>query len=175
MEREDGAAGGVTIRRYRDGDAAALCALFFRSVREIGPAKYDTAQVRAWAHDVPGAEAWGARMRENETFVAVDDGGVPAGWIELEADGHVDMLYCAPEAAGRGVAAQLYAAAEALARERGLTLLTTDASRFAESFFRKHGWSVDERETVIQFGVGIERARMSKTLQPEVRRGSPGV
>ncbi len=155
----------VTIRRYRDGDAAVLCELFFRSVREIGPAKYDAAQVGAWAHDVPDATAWGARMRANETFVAVDGRGVPAGWLELEADGNLDMLYCAPEAAGRGVAAQLYAAAEALARERGLAQLTTGASRFAESFFREHGWRVDERETVFRFGVGIQRARMSKTLR----------
>lgn len=165
----------MTIRRYREGDAASLCALFVRSVREIGPAKYDAAQIGAWAHDVPDAVAWGARMRQNETFVAVGDDGMPAGWIELEADGHVDMLYCAPEATGRGVAAQLYAAAERLARERGWTHLTTHASRFAESFFRKHGWRVDERETVIRFGIAIERTRMSKTLQPDARRGSADV
>ncbi|HEY6237025.1 MAG TPA: GNAT family N-acetyltransferase [Candidatus Elarobacter sp.] len=165
MEREDDPAGGVTIRRFRDGDAEALCEIFFRSVHAIGPAKYDDAQVRAWAHDVPDAGAWGRRMRANETFVAVRDGDVPIGWVELETGGHVEMLYCAPEAARRGVAARLYAAAEALARERGLTGLTTDASRFAESFLRKHGWSVDERETVIRFGVEIQRARMSKTLR----------
>ncbi|HEV2737405.1 MAG TPA: GNAT family N-acetyltransferase [Candidatus Elarobacter sp.] len=155
----------MTIRRFRDGDAQALCEIFFGSVREVGPAKYDDAQVRAWAPGVPDAAAWGGRMRANETFVAVRDGDVAVGWVELETGGHVEMLYCAPEAAGRGVAARLYAAAEALARERGLTGLTTDASRFAESFFRKQGWSVDERETVIRFGVEIQRARMSKTLR----------
>jgi putative acetyltransferase len=155
----------ATVRLYRDGDAQPLCELFFRSVREVGPAKYDDAQVRAWAQDVPDAAAWGARMRENDTFVAVRDDGVPVGWIELETGGHVEMLYCAPEAAGRGVAAQLYATAERLARERGLAQLTTDASRFAESFFRKHGWRVDEHETVICFGVEIQRARMSKSLR----------
>ena len=154
----------MTVRRYRETDAAALCEIFFRSVREVGLAKYDDAQVRAWAHDVPDAAAWGKRMHANETFVAVRD-DVPVGWIEMEADGHVDMLYCAPEAAGRGVAAQLYAAAEGLAHERGLARLTTAASRFAESFFRKQGWNVDERETVTRFGVGIQRARMSKTLR----------
>ncbi len=165
----------VTVRPYRDDDAEALCALFFRSVREIGPAKYDDAQVRAWAHDLPDANVWRARMRANETFVAVDDGGVPAGWLELEPDGHVDMLYCAPDAAGRGVAAQLYAVAERCARASGLTRLTTAASRFAESFFHKQGWTVDERETVTRFGVGIQRARMSKTLHPEPSRGSENV
>jgi len=165
MERENDPAERVTIRRYREDDAAALCELFFRSVREVGPAKYSDAQVRAWAHDVPDAAAWGRRMRKNDTFVAVRDGHVPVGWIELVTDGHVEMLYCAPEAAGGGVAAQLYAAAEALARERGLMHLTTAASRFAESFFRKHGWTVDARETVTQFGVEIPRARMSTILR----------
>ena len=165
MERKDGAAGRVRIRRYRDRDAEPLCELFFRSVREIGPAKYDDAPVRAWADDVPDATAWGARMQANATFVAVADDETVAGWIELDVHGHVEMLYCAPEAAGGGVATRLYAAVEALARERGLTQLTTAASRFAESFFRKHGWKVDERERVVRFGVGIERARMSKTLR----------
>ncbi len=165
MEREDRAARDVTIRRYREDDAPALCELFFRSVREVGPAKYDAAQLHAWADRVPDAQTWHARMAANATIVAVGDDGVPAGWIELETDGHVDMLYCAPETAGRGVAAQLYASAESLARERGLTHLTTHASRFAEPFFRKHGWSVDERETVTRFGVGIQRARMSKILR----------
>jgi putative acetyltransferase len=164
VEREDRTAAGVTVRPYRDGDAQALCEVFFRSVREVGPAKYDDAQLQAWAHDMPDATAWGDRMRENETFVAVREDEVPVGWIELEAAGHVQMLYCAPEATGRGVAAQLYAAAEALARERGLSGLTTDASLFAESFFRKQGWILDERETVIRFGIAVQRARMSKTL-----------
>ncbi len=154
----------MSIRRYREGDAEALREIFFRSVREIGPAKYDGAQVHAWAHDLPDAAAWERRMGANETFVAVNGDEAPVAWIELETSGHVEMLYCAPEAAGRGVGAQLYAAAEALARERGLTRLTTDASRFAESFFRKHGWHVDERETVVRFGVEIQRARMSKEL-----------
>jgi putative acetyltransferase len=165
----------VTVRRYRDGDSTALCELFFRSVREIGPAKYDDAQVRAWAHAVPDATAWGRRMRANETFVALRADGVPLGWIELETAGHVEMLYCAPDAAGRGVAAQLYAAAESLACQRGLTHLTADASRFAESFFFKNGWRVDERETVTRFGVEIQRARMSKTLHPGLPRGSASV
>ena len=165
MERENNAARGVTIRRYREGDAPALCDIFFRSVREVGPAKYDDAQLRVWAPGVPDAGAWDRRMRENETFVAAGEDGVPLGWIELETGGHVEMLYCAPEAAGRGVAAQLYAAAELLARERGLTHLTSDASRFAESFFLDQGWTVDEHETVTRFGVEIQRARMSKTLR----------
>lgn len=172
---DDGAPFAVTVRPYRHGDAAALCEIFFRSVREVGPAKYDDAQVRAWAHDVPDAAAWGARMRANDTFVAVRDGDIAVGWIELEPGGYVDFLYCAPEAAGRGVAAQLYAVAEALARERGLTRLTSHASRLAESFFRKQGWVVDERDIVTQHGVEIPRALMSKTLHPDPARCPPDV
>ena len=164
MEREDGAAAlAVTIRPYREGDAPVLCELFFRSVREVGPAKYDDAQVRAWAPAVPDAARWGERMRANETYVAEHD-GTAAGWIEFERNGYLDMLYCAPEFAGRGVAAQLYAYAETQARALGVTRFHTDASRFAQSFFCKHGFAVDYHEDVVRDGIVIQRARMSKTL-----------
>ena len=164
MEREDRAtAVGVTIRPYRDGDAPALCKLFFRSVRDVGPAKYDDAQVRAWAAAVPDPTRWAERMRGSETYVAERDDTI-AGWIEFERDGHLDMLYCAPEFAGRGVAARLYALAEARARELGVTRFFTDASRFAQSFFRKHGFALDYHEEIVRHGVVIQSARMSKTL-----------
>ncbi len=167
MEREDGTPRtdlAVTVRPFRDEDAQALCAIYFRSVREVAPAKYDAAQVLAWAPAMPDAAHWGARMREFYTLVADGADGTAVGWIALDG-GYVDMLYCAPEAAGRGVAAHLYAAAEAAARERGLTRLTAHASRFAESFFRKHGWAVDGREIIVRDGVEIDRAQMSKALQ----------
>jgi len=162
---ERGGALPVTVRRFRDDDAEALCEIFFRSVREVAPARYDDAQVRSWAPTVPDVNRWRPRMREFDTFVAVRDDDVPVGWIALDG-AYVDMLYCAPEAAGRGVAARLYAAAEAVARERGFTRLTADCSQFAESFLGKHGWVVDDYEVIARDGVEIPRARMSKTLIP---------
>lgn len=154
----------MTVRRFRDDDAAALCGIFYRSVHEVARARYDDAQLRAWAPAPADETSTRMRARRHATFVAVGDDDAPVGWIELDAGGLVDMLYCAPEAAGQGVAAELYAMVEALALDRGLTRLTADASRLAESFFRKRGWVVDEYEVVERDGVEIPRARMSKSL-----------
>jgi putative acetyltransferase len=49
-------------------------------------------------------------------------------FIDLEPDGHIDRLYAAPEAAGRGVAPRLYDAIETVARAQGIERLFTEAS-----------------------------------------------
>jgi putative acetyltransferase len=40
--------------------------------------------------------------------VAVAEDDRVVAFIDLEADGHIDRLFCAPEAVGRGIASQLY-------------------------------------------------------------------
>ncbi|MEO6914206.1 MAG: GNAT family N-acetyltransferase [Candidatus Baltobacteraceae bacterium] len=148
------------MRPYRNGDERDLVHVFHRSVREVAIARYSDLQVRAWSSSVPDPKEWRKRMRQRETFVA-DNGSTLVGWIELVKNGHLDMLYCAPEAAGTGVAGRLYDEIIRRAHELILMRLFTEASLFAESFFRKRGWKVDEREIVIRAGVEIPRARMS--------------
>jgi putative acetyltransferase len=86
------------------------------------------------------------------------------GFIDLEADGHIDRLYCAPEAAGRGVASRLYEATEAAARVQGISRLFTEASERARRFFERKGFTVLERQDMIRRGVPIHNYRMTKTL-----------
>ncbi len=155
----------MIVRRFEPADAPKVCEIFFRSVREVASAKYDAAQVEAWAPSVPDPARWLERFRSYDSFVA-DEDGKAVGWIATTAEGYVDMLFCLPEAAGRGVASALYAAAERAALARGLPQLTAKASLLAEPFFKRHGWVVDEREVVVIGGVEIPRAAMSKRLLP---------
>jgi putative acetyltransferase len=153
----------ITIRPYRDGDARSLVHVFFRSVRELARVKYDAEQVRAWAPEVPDVSKWEARMRLNETFVAEREETL-VGFIELERNGHLQMLYRSPGSAGNGVAEALYRVAEARARELGVARMYTEASLLAEGFFAKRCYRVAERETVERNGVLLARARMFKVL-----------
>ena len=82
----------------------------------------------------------------------------------LEPDGHIDRLYSAPEAAGRGVASRLYDATEAAARAQGISRLFTEASELARRFFERKGFTVLERQDNILHGVPIHNYRMAKTL-----------
>lgn len=155
----------LTFRGYRAGDAALLVQVFLASVRGVGPRAYSAAQVAAWAAGIPNVARWAARMEARELFIAQDASG-PVAWIELGRDGHVDMWYCMPQYVGCGVGGKLYRALEQRARELHIARLYTAASRISEPCFTHYGFTLDERETVVRAGVEIERARMSKHLEP---------
>ena len=155
----------MIIRLFEPEDATQLGRLFYRSVREIGGAHYSAAQVSAWAPAEPGGESYVARAKDGRVFlVAVADAGALLAYGDLEQDGHINHLYCAPEAAGTGVAAQLYQDLETIASERGLNLLYVEASEPAKRFFIRRGFTVVQRRDFILRGVPIHNYRMEKLL-----------
>jgi putative acetyltransferase len=103
-------------------------------------------------------------MRSSETFVAERCDGL-VGFIELERDGRLNMLYRLPGACGSGVAEALYRVVETRARELGIPAIRTEASLLAESFFTAHGYRIEQRENVKRNGVFLPRARMFKMLK----------
>jgi putative acetyltransferase len=155
----------MIVRRFESADGPRVCEIFYRSVHEVASARYDQAQIQAWAPKVPDPEQWLQRLHDYDTFVTDNDLGETIGWIATSQEGYIDMLFCLPEAVGRGVAAGLYAEAERTALARGLTRLTAHASLLAQPFFVRHGWVIDSHETVVRNGVEIPRAVMSKPLQ----------
>ncbi len=155
----------VTIRAYERRDAGDVAEVFYRSVREVAISDYTAEQVAAW---VPGR--WDAEQEHQRSgdgrlvLVAVSELGQVVAFIDLEPDGHIDRLFCAPEAAGRGVASRLYDAIEAAARAKGIERLFTEASELAQRFFERKGFTVLERQDMILRGVPIHNYRMAKTL-----------
>jgi putative acetyltransferase len=74
------------------------------------------------------------------------------------------MANCAPEAAGTGVAAALYAHLQQIALDRGIGRLYVEASEPARRFFLKHGFQTIERRDFVRRGVLIHNYRMEKPL-----------
>jgi putative acetyltransferase len=155
----------VSIRTYQRDDAAGVADVFYRSVHGVATSDYSEEQVRAW---VPGR--WDAEREHQRSgdgrlvLVAADERGQVIAFIDLESDGHIDRLFCAPEAAGRGIASRLYDGMEAAAREQHLGRLYTEASELARRFFARKGFTVLERQDKILRGVPIHNYRMEKTL-----------
>jgi putative acetyltransferase len=105
------------------------------------------------------------RLGDGRTaLVAIDAGGRPLAFGDCEPDGHIDLLYAAPEAAGAGVASALYDVLERDARDRGVTLLRTEASEPARRFFTRKGFRVVERRDLVIGGVPIHNHAMEKPL-----------
>ncbi len=155
----------MRIRAYKAGDAEPLAALYVRSLEGIGPRDYSADQVAAWAALGPSPERIEAWSRDGRRMlVAVDGADRPLAFGDLEADGHIHFLYCAPEAAGRGVTSALYDELEQVARARGLTRLHSEASEAARRFFAKKGFTVTAKREFEIAGVPIHNYAVEKHL-----------
>ncbi len=144
-------------------DAAPLSGVSRAAVRVTARADYSEAQVRAWAPDEIDESAWAAARAKARTFVAERD-GAPVGFIDLEPDGHIDMLFVHPAEQRRGTAAALLARVEATAREAGIARLHTEASITARGFFERHGFNVLAPQTVELRGQQFLNYRITKEL-----------
>jgi putative acetyltransferase len=155
----------MEVRSFRDTDAAALAQIFFSAVHELASAHYSPEQIKAWAPGVPDAEQFARRAADGRTvLVALGVGGKPIAYGDIERNGHIDHLYCSPEAAGRGVAQRLYQELERLARSEGVAVLSVEASEPAKRFFRKQGFEVICRNDFELGGVPIHNFAMRKSL-----------
>ena len=157
------------IRPFVAHDAGAVAALTLAAIRTIGARAYSPAQVDAWAGRHPSPERFLARAAKGDRIlVAVDAQDMPVAYVLTEADGHVDMLYCHPDHAGRGLGARLLAQTELAAQTSGLTRLFTEASELARPVFARAGYSLLHRRDFTLPGergdVAIHNYAMEKRL-----------
>jgi putative acetyltransferase len=152
------------IRPYEAGDAVALSDLYTRSVLHFGPCAYTSDQVNAWAA-ASSPEKVTRRCADGRlVLVAMDENGQYLGFGDLENDGHLDFLYIAPEAEGRGVGSALYDALEAHAREVAMPKLFVEASELAKPLLERRGFVVRARNELTLGGVDIHNFSMEKLL-----------
>jgi putative acetyltransferase len=153
----------LSVRPYQPGDAAPLSKLYEASVRALGAMDYSPAQVEAWAALTPSPDDLHHRMMDGRIrLVAVTEDVV--GFVDLETDGHIDLLYVAPAAAGQGVARALVETAEALAPSSGARRLYAEASETARPLFERLGFSVTARRDFEVAGVPIHNWAVEKPL-----------
>src|SRR3954447_21709424 len=155
----------VVIRAFRNDDADAVADVMWRSVREAALRDYTAEQAKAWLPERPARETIMQQAGDGRfTLVACNRDGWLLGYIDLELDGHIDHLFCIPEAVGTGVAAQLYDALEQAAQSRGIDRLFVEASEAARRLFVRKGFAIDGRRDWELRGVRIHNYAMSKTL-----------
>ena len=155
----------IALRRFQQGDASALAALFRASVETLARRDYTESQLRAWGAAIRNVEEFARRCAARMTWVALCETQV-AGFSDLEPDGHIDMLYVHPRFARRGVARALLTQIESVAAARGIPRLYTEASLTARPVFERSGFALVAAQTVTVGGEEMPNCRMEKRLGP---------
>lgn len=155
------------IRTFRPGDEHALQDIHLASIMRVGPLAYNPAQIAAWASKTREPWEWlewhdyGDRIT-----MAMSSTGKPVAFALLEADGHLDMLYCHPDHVRQGHALNLVEEASLFGRKAGLSMITTDASELARPVFLAAGYKIEHRQDFLLDGVPIHNYAMCRELAP---------
>ncbi len=160
----DGAQGeprsAFVLREYRPPDAPALLDVFRAAIRRTAARDYNPEQVRAWSDT--DAAAWAPRFEGRYVRVAESD-GVPIGFAELEADGHIDRVFVSPDHGRRGVGRALLTELLAEAKRRGLPRVWSEVSITARPLFEAVGFRVVAPQVVTCRGAEFVNYRMERT------------
>jgi putative acetyltransferase len=155
----------MQIRPFRPEDAERLATIFYRSVREGALSAYSQTQVEAWAPVPPKPTMYRDRAADGRILlVAVGDDDLPLAYGDVEADGHIDHLFCIPEQIGKGAASMLYDVLENRARLLALPKLFVEASEVARPFFDRKGFRVLRRNEIVRREVTLHNYTMDKML-----------
>ncbi|HIF94684.1 MAG TPA: GNAT family N-acetyltransferase [Myxococcales bacterium] len=141
----------MLIRDYDPEDANEVADLFHDSVHGIDSPTLSPAQLEAWAPTPPDYPAWRTRLTIKMPYLACSDGKI-IGFIELEADGHIDCFYTHADHQRQGVGAALYAHLLAQAGVREIVDLYVEASEIARPFFEKSGFALGKRNRIERGG-----------------------
>lgn len=156
----------MLIRDFIPGEETDLRRVFMSSVHELARGFYTPEQLDAWAPAVHDKQGWANRIAALRPFVAIIEDRV-AGYADLQDDGYIDHFFVSGDFPARGVGSALMQHVHGVALERGLRKLSAQVSLSAEGFFARHGFLVDERQTVVVAGVPMENSRMSKGLMAD--------
>lgn len=153
----------VFVRAYDPADAESLIELFRGSVRQIASRDYTQQQVLAWAPEHIDLQEWSARRGSRLTWVA-KVGVKLVGFIDLEANGNIDMLYVHSDHQRNGIARALLEAVMDAASAQKLKSVRTESSITARPFFENHGFVIVAKQMVTVRGQNFVNFKMERQL-----------
>ena len=155
----------LRIRALQPGEALRLYPVFHAAVHRLASRHYTPAQCEAWAPMPFDEAAWVQRIERNRPYVALMGGRI-AGFADLQPDGTIDQFFVDAAHAGQGVGGALLAFVLDRARAGGLRQLRSHVSLSAQPLFARHGFAVEQRQTVQLRGMAFENAVMVCDLHP---------
>jgi putative acetyltransferase len=158
------------LRPFLVEDTPLLAEIFRASIEELTGEDYTESQQKAWASAADDEEGFAKRLGDQLTLLVTMNGS-PVGFASLVNNEAIDLIYVHPALAGQGAGTMLVDALAKLAAARGARRLTADVSDSAQDFFKKRGFTAQQRNTVLRGGEWLANTTMDKAI---VREKSDG-
>lgn len=131
----------IKIRRANLQDFEKIQKLFVETIHEVCIEDYNEAQIAVWATSINNKDKWEKFIVE-EYFLVAEDHNKIVGFISLDNDDYVNLLYVHKNFQRRGVASILYDAIKLEAGRMGIDKLSADVSKTAVPFFHSKSFKV---------------------------------
>ncbi len=154
----------MRIRLFQHEDAENTASLFRNTVKRINSPDYSPEQIKAWVPDDLDIEIWRSRLQKGLTYIAESEEGELIGFISIDHDGHLDLLYSHADHQRQGIGSYLLNYVENQFKSSGISYFSTDASITARPFFEKHGFKVIKEQKVKKHGISFVNYLMTKCL-----------
>ena len=151
------------LRPFLIEDTPLLAEIFRASIAELTGDDYTEGQQEAWASAAEDEEAFAKRLGDQLTLLVTMNGS-PVGFASLANNETIDLIYVHPAIAGQGAGTMLVDALAKLAAARGAKRLKADVSDSAQDFFKKRGFTAQQRNTVLRGGEWLANTTMDKPL-----------
>src|SRR5256714_4129769 len=158
------------LRPFLIEDTPLLAEIFRASIEELTDDDCSDSARKAWAATADNEEAFAKRLGDQLTLIATMNGS-PVGFASLANNETIDLIYVHPAVAGQGAGTMLVDALAKLAAARGAKRLTADVSDTAQDFFKKRGFTAQQRNTLLRGGEWLAHTTMDKTLTTEKGAG----
>lgn len=151
----------TNIREGSIDDLEDMQALFAETIHNISLNDYNEAQLEAWASGIDNTKRWHNILTSQDVFVAEQNKKM-IGFVTLENLNYIDLLYVDTDYQNKGIAKQLFANVEEIAKLNNQKTLEADASITALPFFLRMGFTIVKKQNVLRRFVIIENYRVKK-------------
>ena len=149
--------------QYYTGQSKIIYDIYCNAINKTALGLYTKEQTLAWASMNMDYSNWKWRCELKRPFLYVEN-NIIVGFIEFDADGHIDCLYTHPEYNRKGIGSKLLTHVLEIAVNRKVKRVYTEASHLAKGLFLKFGFTVVKENQVNCLGVPMTNWIMEKTF-----------
>lgn len=153
----------LKVRTMRLSEFNTVAKLIYDSVHTLCNKEYTPEQLEAWVPKNLYMPAFRRSIFRCYAIVAVCNKEI-VGFMSTERDGYINRLYTRPDWVKRGVATTLLNDTENWARAHGIRSLLLEASKSAEGFYLKKGFTKVGEIKSIKNDIEFISAKMRKEL-----------